>query len=181
MAEQIPAATDDLERILAPLIDVFPQGATADRVRIYANLLRPEKFQPADVREGVNRLIHVWERTTFPPFAKLLACCNDARELRLRVERREAEEREAVAVKHHIPPEVWEKAIEENRALRMKVMPKREPDIRTDREAKRKHLGIVPLTKDEIEMIERNKRERERARQAEARTKPANEGDEIPF
>lgn len=162
MPEQL--TTGGFEAILTPLIDVFPQGASAERVRIYAGLLKPEGLAPADVREGVSRLIHVWDRTTFPPFARLLTHCNDARGLRIRVERRVEQDREEEERRVPVSPEVLEAQLAEIRKFRMKVMPEREPDIRIDRETRRKHLGITPLSRDEIDTLNRKRRERERAR-----------------
>jgi len=165
MNEQIPATTDlSLERILAPLVDVFPRGASAEVVAIYAGHLRPEKFDPADVREGVGRLIHIWDRTTFPPFAKLLTCCNEARQLRVVVERRVAEADEGTALLPKLSPAQIEAQLAEIRKFRLKVMPPKEPSIHLDREFRRKKLGIAPLTQAENDMLDRNRRERERRR-----------------
>ncbi len=165
MVDQLPATTDlTIERILSPLIDVFPGGATAERVRIYADLLRPENFTPGDVRDGVSRLIHVWERTTFPPFAKLLSCCNDARELRLTVERLKAKKLEDGQRFRKLPQELLDAQLAEIRAFRVKVMPKRKPSVRTGR----KRCYSAPLTREEIERA--NRKKRERARHAKAAT-----------
>ena len=158
MTEQIPATTDhELERILSPLIDVFPQGASAERVRIYADLLRPEGFAPFDLREGVSRLIHVWERTTFPPFAKLMEKCNDARRLRCEVERREAKDQEGAHRPQLLTDDEREAQLAEIRKFRMKVFP-RKPNIHTDREYRRKRLGIKVLTQAENDSLDRNRR-----------------------
>ena len=172
MNEQIPAATDlSIERILAPLVDVFPGGSSSDRVKIYADLIRPEGFTLPDLRNGIGRLIHVWDNTKFPPFAKLMACCNEARELRLKVERSEALINDPKREKCRLSPEQWAVAIAEIRDFRLDFFPPAQPDISTDKEARRKHLGIVPLTQAEIEMLQRKKRERMRDRQAKAREK----------
>ena len=183
MSSQLPATTDlTLERILAPLIDVFPGGATAERVRIYADLLRPEGFDLADVREGVSRLIHVWDRTTFPSFARLLSCCNNARELRITVERLNAKKREDGQQFRKLPQELLDAQLAEIRKLRLRAFPKKEPNIRTDKEHRRKVLGYKLLTQAEIDMLNRKKREREkRARHPEApETSPPNGAEDAP-
>jgi hypothetical protein len=180
---EIPTTTDTtIERLLVPLIDVFPQGATAERLKKYAELLQPEKFTNADLEEGVKRTIHGWDRTTFPPFAKVLANCNGARQTRLEAERwdddhqgRDRGEKfndTATKIVH---------AVEMFRESRARDMPEREPDIRTNREARQKHLGIKPLTPEEIELFNRNRRERERKRQQESDPKPPQGEDGVPF
>lgn len=179
MAEQIPARTDStIERILAPLIDVFPGGATAERVRIYADLLWPMDFTEDDLREGVQRTIHVWNRTTFPPFAELRSKCADARALRLGAERSESHRREEARTVRKLPPEVIEAELAEIRKFRLKVMPVPAPNIRTDREYRRKKLGIVPLTQKMIDHLNRSRREMERNRQ---HNEPTRLAEEIPF
>jgi len=169
MAEQLAARNDpdSPERILVPLVDAFPTGATAKRVQIYADEIRTEGFTPDDLREGVSRVIHVWNDTKFPPFARLKACCKDARSLRLTVERNEAKEREDKRVFRKLPQDTLDAQLAEIRQFRLKTWPKRTPDIQTDREARLKHLGIVPLTQDQNDEFNRNRRERERARHAE--------------
>lgn len=119
MTERLPATTDlSVERILKPLIDVFPGGATAERLGIYADLLRPLDYELEDIRKGVGRLIHVWDRTTFPPFAKLRGCVDEERALRLRAERARSDAAESGPADRALSKAEADRAVAANQQLR---------------------------------------------------------------
>jgi len=67
------------EHTIGKLLEYFPSGGTDSRARTYIKDLRSHRFAIRDVREGVERVIATREQATFPPFAVLLRCCNEAR------------------------------------------------------------------------------------------------------
>jgi len=161
------------------LADHFPKDCEERQKQLYFERLMRSNRHPDDVDRAIDRVIDTRQAKSFPPWAaideRLVDIAQDHRGYR------HGDDGET-QTKCRVTPEQWELQSAEIRKLRFKVFPISKPDISTDKEARRKHLGIVPLTQAEIEMIQRKKRERARARQAKAREKaPPQSEDEGPF
>ena len=150
---------------LRKLSEFFPDKCDERQKRLYFERLLGSSHRPEAVEEAVERLIDTHKTRAFPPWS---AIADRLRDIAARTRAEEGQRlREGEEPWVPMTPEQIEAEIAENRAFRLKVMPEREPDIRTDRAARRKKFGIQPLTQSEIDMLNRKRRERERARREE--------------
>jgi len=153
---------------LRKLSEFFPSRCTEKRKGLYFQRLCGGARDPDDVDEAVERLIASRETDTFPPWAALETRLVDVASSRRQVRKRSGEE--------NLPRL---DTTEEGRAAMVALFrkwreidtPKPQPNIRTDREHRRKVLGIKPLTQAEIDDLNRRRQERARAREQE----------EVPF
>ncbi len=80
--------TDDLvNQAFWELASDFPGKADPQRTQRYRERLERERFEPQDVVEGLKRVIHTREVSTYPPYAVIRGRTMDARSDRLRAER----------------------------------------------------------------------------------------------
>lgn len=98
--------TDVRDQLMAKLARAFPSGASSERSAEYIDALRGHRFKIRDVKAGIDLVISTREHGTFPPFAVLLAKCNEARQRRLQVERFEEQRRERRRLNPIVSPEV---------------------------------------------------------------------------
>ncbi len=77
---------------MATLAGVFSTGATDTLKDAAVGILERERYDPRDVSEGVQRLIHAREKATFPKPAEIMRRISEARADRTRADSASARE-----------------------------------------------------------------------------------------
>jgi len=144
--------------------DHFPADCEPQYKQAYFERLMRSKRHPDDVDLAVDRVIGTRKAKSFPPWAeikeRLIDIANEAMGYQHRDKSGEP------MAPHGLSPEALEAELAKIRAYREEIMPKKKPCIKTDREARRKHLGIKVLTRKESDDLDRERRQRERDRHA---------------
>jgi hypothetical protein len=155
------------------LADFFPRDCEERQKQLYFERLLAGKRHPDDVDQAIDREIDTRNQKSFPPWADIDKRLTDIAKDQISHRPVESEP----------PPQLSDEDMEaqlaEIRKLRVEVFPKAKPNIKTDREYRRKVLGITPLTQALQDDFDRKRRERERARHAKATTDPPDEVDEV--
>ena len=150
------------------LSEFFPDRCD-ERVKLrYFERLIECRPPPDAMDEAVERLIDTHKTRSLPPWSAIADRLRDIAQRNWVAPGAESEPEPC-----RLTPEEIEAQLAEVRKFRLKVMPPRKPNIRADLEARRKKLGYKPLTRAEIDMLNRKKRERECARIAKDGTTPA--------
>ena len=161
------------------LADHFPKDCEERQKQLYFERLMRSNRHPDDVDRAIDRVIDTRQAKSFPPWAVI-----DERLRDIQKDQRGYHNRppEYDGERPRLTPAEWAVAIAEIRDFRLDFFPPAQPDISTDQEARRKHLGVKVIPQKLNDELDRNRRERARDRQAKAREKAPPQGeDEGPF
>jgi hypothetical protein len=155
---------------LRKLSEFFPNQCDEKTKALYFERVIKLDPHPDDFDEAGERVISSRESRAFPPWSAIDERLRDIAKSHRGYEYGK-EDRDA-GPRFDNSPEGILASQEVFRAARAMDMPEREPDIRTDRKARQKHLGITQLTQAQNDDLDRKQRERERKRQQDSEPKP---------